>query len=269
MIHIILTLALMTSSILANAQESLSFGIVPQQSASRLAQLWGPIFKYLEKETGIKIHFETAPNIPTFEARLAVGKYDLSYMNPYHYVVFSKKPGYEAFSKARNKRIKGIIVVRKDSPIEQLDDLNHSTLAFPAPAAFAASILTRSALTQAAVNFTPKYVSSHDSVYRGVAKGIYLAGGGIIRTFSNMAPEIREQLKILWTSTGYTPHALAAHPRVETRKVKKIQQALIDMENNPRGNALQKKININGFELGKDADWNDVRLLNLSLIKLD
>jgi phosphonate transport system substrate-binding protein len=269
MIHIILTLALMTSSILANAQESLSFGIVPQQSASRLAQLWGPIFKYLEKETGIKIHFETAPNIPTFEARLAVGKYDFSYMNPYHYVVFSKKPGYEAFSKARNKRIKGIIVVRKDSPIEQLDDLNHSTLAFPAPAAFAASILTRSALTQAAVNFTPKYVSSHDSVYRGVAKGIYLAGGGIIRTFSNMAPEIREQLKILWTSTGYTPHALAAHPRVETRKVKKIQQALIDMENNPRGNALLKKVNINGFELGKDADWNDVRSLNLSLIKLD
>ncbi len=74
MIHIILTLALMTSSILANAQESLSFGIVPQKSASRLAQLWGPIFKYLGKETGIKIHFETAPNIPTFEGRLAVGK---------------------------------------------------------------------------------------------------------------------------------------------------------------------------------------------------
>ena len=41
MIHIILTLTLMTSSILANAQESLNFGIVPQQSASRLAQLWG------------------------------------------------------------------------------------------------------------------------------------------------------------------------------------------------------------------------------------
>jgi len=260
---------LISFSLSANAQESLSFGIVPQQSASKLAQLWGPIFKHVEKETGIEIRFSTAPDIPTFESRLAAGKYDLAYMNPYHYVVFSKNPGYNAFSKARDKSIRGIFVVRKDSEINELKSLNDSTLAFPAPAAFAASILTRAALVKNSVKFTPKYVSSHDSVYRTVAKGIYPSGGGVVRTFNNVAPEIRSQLKILWTSKGYTPHAIASHPRVDVSTVKVIQTALIEMEYQPSGKKLLQEIKIQGFEAGSDSDWNDVRSLGLNLINLD
>jgi phosphonate transport system substrate-binding protein len=187
-------------------------------------------------------------------------------MNPYHYVVFNQNPGYEALSKARDKSIKGILVVRKNTSINELKDLNNSTLAFPAPAAFAASILTRAALTQNGVKFTPKYVSSHDSVYRTVAKGIYPAGGGVIRTFKNVAPNIREQLKLLWTSEGYTPHAIASHPRVAKSTVKTIQRALVGMEHDENGKILLESIKLKGFEEARDEEWNDVRSLNLNLI---
>mgnify|MGYP003979987927 CR=1 FL=1 len=265
--HIVITVMLLTYSCVASAQDALSFGIVPQQSASKLVKLWGPIFKHIEKETGIKVRFETAPNIPTFEKRLAAGKYDFSYMNPYHYVVFSKTPGYRALSKARDKHIKGIMVVRKDSKVEALKDLDNSVLAFPAPAAFAASILSRAALTQDGVIFTPKYVSSHDSVYRTVAKGIYPAGGGVIRTFKNVAPEISNQLKIAWTSKGYTPHAIAVHPRINKTDADKIQTALVDMEHSIVGKKLLENIKIKGFEIATDDDWNDVRALNIALLK--
>jgi phosphonate transport system substrate-binding protein len=150
---------------------------------SKLASLWGPIFEHIQQKTGITVRFATAPNIPIFEKRLEAGEYDFAYMNPYHYVVFSKAPGYRALNKARDKKIKGIIVVRKDSKLNNLKDLNNNALAFPAPAAFAASILTRSAISAVGAEFTPKYVNSHDSVYCAVAKGIYPAGGGVLRTF--------------------------------------------------------------------------------------
>lgn len=266
---IILILFFISHSLTANAQESLNFGIVPQQSASKLAQLWSPVFKYVETETGIKLSFETAPDIPTFEKRLSEGKYDFAYMNPYHYVVFSNKPGYKALSKAKDKRIKGILVVRKDSVINNLTDLQQSSLAFPAPAAFAASILTRSALTEGGVAFTPRYVKSHDSVYRAVAKGIYPAGGGVMRTFKSVAPEIRDQLKVLWTSDGYTPHAVASHPRVAISTVEKIQKALIGMEYSSNGKKILEGLSIKGFEVGQNSEWDDVRSLNLSFIKFD
>ena len=83
-------------------------------------------------------------------------------MNPYHYVVASESPGYQAFAKVADKKIRGIFIVRKDSEISNLEGLSGATLAFPSPAAFAASILPRSELKNRGINFTPKYVNSHD-----------------------------------------------------------------------------------------------------------
>lgn len=211
--NIVIAFILLVYSCLADAEYTLNFGIVPQQSPSKLAKLWEPIFNHIAKETSIKIRFEIAPNIPIFEKILAAGKYDLAYMNPYHYAVFSKTLGYKALGKASDKRIKGIMVVLKKSKIN-IHDLDHSELTFPAPVALAASMLTRPAITQKDVLFTEKYVSSHDSVYCAVAKGIYPAGGGVMSTFDKTLPDIRKQLKIMWTSKGFTPHAIAANPRV-------------------------------------------------------
>ena len=120
--------------------DTYTFSIVPQQSASKLARLWTPILAYLSEQSGVTLQFATAKNIPTFEERLAASTYDFAYMNPYHYTVFHRAPGYHAFARQKDKKIKGIVVVRKDSHLDALDALEGSQLAFPSPAAFAASV---------------------------------------------------------------------------------------------------------------------------------
>jgi len=247
--------------------QSLTFGIVPQQSASKLARLWSPILRKLSQKSGYQLIFKTAPNIPIFEQRLAEGQYDIAYMNPYHFTLYGQKPGYKAFAKAKNHHIRGIIVIRADSPINQIEQLNNTTLAFPAPAAFAASVLTRTHLMAQQIQFIPKYVSSHDSVYRTVAKGLYPAGGGIIRTFNNIEPGIRQQLKIFWTSQGYTPHAFAAHPRLPNDVIVKLQSAMTHFAQSPDQQFLLNKINLSGFAPALSSDWDDVRALNIPLLK--
>lgn len=246
----------------------LTFGVVPQQSAGKLARNWGPILKYIEQNTGVALRFATAPSIPEFERRLAAGKYDISYMNPYHYTVFHESPGYQAFAKARGKRIKGIVVVLKDSPIENMQQLDGNEMAFPAPAAFAASVLPRAYLSQESIDIEAKYVSSHDSVYLSVARGLYPAGGGVVRTFNSIDPSVREQLKILWTTEPYTSHALAAHARVPKDVVRKIQGALVSLESNPEGVDLLKALSWRGVEPATDERWNDIRDLGLDLLDM-
>lgn len=243
-----------------------TFGLVPQQSASKLAQRWGPVLGYLGRTSGTDLRFRTAPNIPEFERRVAVGEYDFAYMNPYHYTVFSQEPGYRAFAKAEGKRIKGILVVRKDSAIEDPRALDGATLAFPAPAAFAASLLTRAYLTGEGIEFTPKYVSSHDSVYRAVVKGLYPAGGGVVRTLNSVEGDIRDELRILWTTDGFTPHAFAAHPRVPEDTVKRLAEAMLGMNQTEEGRALLAPLGIPGFEGAEDRDWDDVRGLGIDLL---
>jgi len=257
-------LSFLASSI--HSKETYTFGIVPQQSASKLVKLWGPILQKLSEESGVRIQFATAPDIPTFEQRLKQGMYDFSYMNPYHFTVFNEKPGYQALAKAKDKRIKGIIVVRKDSTISNLKQLENTDMAFPAPAAFAASILPRAHLAASGIKIRPQYVSSHDSVYLNVAKGIYSAGGGVMRTFNNMDQSTKDQLRILWITQGYTPHAIAAHPRVASETAEKIQKALLNLGNSADGEMLLKAIKLKGFISASNADWDDVRGLKINLL---
>ena len=154
------------------------FGVVPQQSSQKLAGKWGPICSYLSEKSGFRLRFTTAPDIPEFERRLLRGRYDFAYMNPYHYTVFSQKPGYLALAKQKDKQISGIIVVHKNSPYQDYRQLADQTIVFPSPAAFAASILPQTLFRNEGIPITPKYVKSHDSVYCNVAQGFFAAGGG-------------------------------------------------------------------------------------------
>ncbi|MBL8473267.1 MAG: phosphate/phosphite/phosphonate ABC transporter substrate-binding protein [Rhodocyclaceae bacterium] len=241
-----------------------SFAIVPQQAASELAESWVPLLAWLSAKSGVKLRFATAPAIPDFEQRLAQGGYDFAYMNPYHYTVFSQKSGYRALAKEQDRRIKGILVARKDSPVNSLKDLQGATLVFPSPAAFAASILPRGELHSQGIRFTAKYVSSHDSVYLNVAKGLYPAGGGIPRTLEMTDEVVRRDLKVLWTTKGYTPHAIAAHARVPAEVVEKVKSALLAMHADAEGRKLLAGIGFTGGVMAAaDADWNDVRSLNI------
>jgi len=237
-----------------------SFAIVPQQSAGKLARTWVPVLRYLSRKSGYKLRFETAKNIPTFEHNLGQQKFDFSYMNPYHYVV-NHKNGYDAIAKAKDTLIRGILVVRRESMIHSLDDLNTRSIAFPSPNAFAASMIPRVYLKKQQIAFKPSYVISHDSVYRNVASGIFPAGGGVLRTFELTAPEVRSKLRILWTSEGFTPHAFTAHRRVPREVVESVIKAMVSMKDDENGRKLLGILKIHGIEKASDLNWNDIRKL--------
>ena len=259
--------SLLASPTLRASERVYSFSVVPQQSATKLARTWVPLLQLLKMKTGVSLRFVTAPDIPIFESRLAAGEYDFAYMNPYHYTVYHQNPGYQAFAKQADKQIRGILVARQDSAYQAVEELEGQAIAFPAPAAFAATLLVRSYLNSRGVSYDPKFVSSHDSVYRAVAGKFAVAGGGIVRTLESVDPEVRAQLRVLWKSPGYTPHAFAAHPRVPASVVKQVQQALGELINYPEGIDVLKKINFKAIEKAGDSDWEDIRNLNIDAIK--
>jgi phosphonate transport system substrate-binding protein len=240
------------------------FGVVPQQAPSQILRNWKGFAKEMSKRTGWKWTVKTAPSIPEFEERCLDGQYDIAYMNPYHYTVFAQKPGYKAFARQKNKQIKGILVVRKDSPVETIAGLKDARVAFPSPAAFAASVVTRTYLRNEGIPVEVNYANSHDSVYANVANKIHEAGGGVMRTWNATSAEVRDQLEILWTSPAYTPHAFAHHPRLTDEEVKTLQKAVSDLEAEPRDSAVFDPIRFNGLTAGQDGDWDDVRALKIT-----
>ena len=244
----------------------ISVGVVPQQAPSDLARAWLPILASISKASGCTFRFATAPTIPEFENRVGKGEYDIAYMNPYHYTVFSASPGYQAFAREKDRRLKGLIVVARDGKIKDVADLTGREVAFPSPAAFAATIIPLAELKKAGIEVRPVYVASHDSVYLNVSRGFYPAGGGIVRTYNAIAPEVREKLAILWESKEYAPHAFAALPSLDPAVRDAFFNGMQALEQDDRGMAMLDVLRFKGVEAAVDRDWDSIRALNLQLL---
>ena len=240
-----------------------TFGIGPTQSATELAKRWTPIMQYLSEKSGVTLIFKSANDIPTFQQQMREGVYDLAYINPYNYLQDHQSTGYNAFAREKDGKLFGVLVVKKDGPVKNVEHLNGKTIAFPTPAAIAATWLPLAMLKDKGVQVTPQYVNSMDSVYRSVAKGLFPAGGGEMRTFGSIDPEVKNELQILWTSEALPPFAFEAHPRVSAKDVNKIQKAMVAMEKDSQGMALLKAINFKGIEIADDAEYNDMRKLHI------
>jgi len=272
-LHLSLWFCILTLQIIpaigAEKDKTLVFGIVPQESSSKLAEQWTPLMGYLTEHLGRTVRFATAPDIPTFEKRVLMGEYDIAYMNPYHYVEFSLTPGYRAIVREAGKQIHGIVVVNESSEFERLTDLDGQNIVFPAPAAFAATILVRAELESLGISYTPRFVSSHESVYLNVQRGFAPAGGGIERTLNSAQKEGLRGVRVLWRSKGFTPHAFAVHPELPESDASKLQNALLNLSSSERGRKLVEKVNLKPLTSANHADWDDVRGLGLNFIRLE
>ena len=216
---------------------ALTFGVVPQQSPLILIKSWAPVIEYLEKETGEKIELKIQNSIPKFEEVLYSGGYDIAYMNPYHYIVANEKKAYKAKLRA-DENLVGILVVNKNSTINNITDVKGKKFLFASANAFAATLLTKYELSKKYnINIEKNeqftYVNSHDSVYKGVARGVGDIGGGIERTFNALEDnEAKESLRILYKTQSYPSHPIAFNSSVSEDVQKKFINALMHMPKN-------------------------------------
>jgi len=226
---IILYIFSITNS-LADTQRVYNVGIVPQFETKRLHSIWRPVLDRLEIETGLKFKLLGSPSIPEFEKEFLAGKFDFAYMNPYHLSWSHETVGYRPLIRDHSKKLQGILVIRKDKPISDINQLDGKNVAFPAPNALGASLLLRAELhNKFNINIIPRYVKTHDSVYLNVVTKQTMAGGGVQKTLNRQKPAIREKLKILYKTQKVAPHPFSAHPRVDEKIVLQVQQAMLNL----------------------------------------
>lgn len=261
---LVLLLTPWTATPAQSSQKSFSFGVVPQESPTRLATVWTPLLSYLSHKTGYTFTFQTAKDISSFNKQFKDSAFDIAYINPFVYAT-DKSGNYKVFAKEKDIRLRGIIVTAKNSSYNTIVSLHNTTMAVPDPDSFAATLLPLTYLEKAGVSVTLKNARSHESVYRAVAKGFYPGGGGIIKTLEKADPAIQDQLQILWTSPPYTPHPFAAHARIPQEVVAKLLAAMSTMHLDPQGKAILEAIPLKGIESGEDREYDEIRALkNLS-----
>ena len=241
-----------------------SVGIVPQFETRRLHRIWRPLLDKLEEETGFKLVIKGSSSIPEFEKQLIAGEFDFAYMNPYHLIWSNENQNYIPLVRDHSRKLHGVLVVRKDSDLNEINKLDGKTLVFPAPNALGASLMMRAELkTLHNISFTPRYVKNHDSVYFNVILKQAAAGGGVQKTLNKQKPEIKDKLRVLYRTKKVSPHPFAAHGRVLKSDVEKVKAAFINMSNTEEGNKLLRKIPINKIGQATISDYSDLSNMGL------
>ncbi len=218
----------------ARAAQTFTVAVVPQFPAEEIFRDWTPVLKEVSRLTGLDLKLKTYASIPEFETAFLSGEPDFAYMNSYHAVMAKKAAGYTPILRDDATRLTGILVVRKDSPITRVQELEGATLAFPSPNAFGASLYIRALLTEEyKINFKPEYVTTHSNVYRHVVTGRVPAGGAIRKTLAEETPELQAQLRVLYETPSTYSHPIAAHPRVPAQAREAVLQAFLTLGANP------------------------------------
>jgi phosphonate transport system substrate-binding protein len=226
----------------AMAADEYSFAVVPQFEQRKLFTIWKPIIDELEKRTQLHLKLVTTLTIPEFERELGKGSFDFAYTNPYQIMREGSRHGYIPLVRDETPQ-RGILLVLKDSPIHKLDELNGKTLAVPSPNALGASLLLQADLEHLHhVKMKLLNAKSHSSVYLHVVNGLVDAGGGVEKTLQEQPPQIRDALRVLYTTRDFPSHPVSAHPRVPAEVQNKLRAALLELGTTPEGAALLAKV---------------------------
>lgn len=248
----------------AEQKKIYTIGIVPQFEIRHIRKIWSPILNEIEKNTGYKLKLIGSPTIPDFEKEFNAGNFDFAYMNPYHILLAKKSQGYIPLIRDNGRKLHGILVVRQDSGINSIKDLNGKKIAFPAPNALGASLLMRANLSnEYKVKFRPVYVKTHSSVYLNVVVKQTTAGGGVQKTLNQQRDNIKGALKILHRTPDVAPHPLAAHPRVPVEVREQIKNTFLLLGENVIGRSLLAKIPIKKVGEANMADYTQLKKFNL------
>ena len=222
-----------------------TFDVVPQFPAAKIYTTWSPLLQRIGQDAGLCFELRVSPSIPEFEQRFLKGESDFTFLNPYHAVLAYQKKKYQPLLADAQDLLTGILVVRSDNPIKNLNDLKGKNVSFPAPNSFAASLLIRAQLAKQKIDINPVFVKTHSNVYRSVINKDALAGGGVNNTLDNEAPEVRQQLRVLYETPAYTPHPIATHPSVSSEVRERFLKAMVKLTQDEEGQKLLDGINLN------------------------
>jgi phosphonate transport system substrate-binding protein len=248
----------------ANATENpYELGVLPYLPLTRIHELYGPVAGDLGAKLGRQVRLSSKADYRSFREELRRQTYDISFVQPFDYVDAHDRHGYLPVAR-RAERLDAVIVVREDSPLRAMKDLQGRTIANP-PMDAAVSFLTTLALRDAGID--PKtgvkrfYGKNHYACLQSVAIGAADACGmaeGALRTIESERPTTA-RFRILHQSASIPPALFVVHGRVAQKDRAIILRTILEWPNTEEGRKIIERGQFVPFVVANDAEYNVVR----------
>jgi phosphate/phosphite/phosphonate ABC transporter binding protein len=243
------------------------FGIHPLHNPQRLFAVFGPLMEYLSDNIpNTLFKLEASRNYAAYDKKLYAGKFHFSLPNPFQ-TINSLHKGYQVFGKmGDDNNFRGIILVRKDSGIKQLQDLKGKAISYPAPTALAATMMPQYYLQTHGINVMKdldnRYVGSQESSIMNVFFKQTAAASTWPPPWEALIkerPELAEQLEVKWQTPPLPNNGLVVRKDVNQLLTKQVKELLVHLHEHKQGQKILKRIGLSQFESADDLTYQPVK----------
>lgn len=243
-------------------QHEVRFGIHPLHNPLRLFERYGPIVDYLNQHiTDAHFVLEASRDYQEFESKLQSRSLDLALPNPYQTLI-ALRHNYKVFGKMGDDSIfRGLLLVRKDSGIENITQLRGNIISFPSATALAACMQPQHEMQRLGLPFgsyEASYVGSQESSIMNVLLGNSKAGGTWPTpwlAFQKEHPEQAGQLKVLLETPPLINNALVARDDFPAELLNQVSRLLFSLHEHAEGRKILAALPLEYFEAAEDEDY--------------
>jgi phosphonate transport system substrate-binding protein len=265
-------------------KNTLLIGLVPERNIFSQIKLYKPITDYLSTKIGVKVNLKVMTRYGNIVDNFVPLGLDGAFFGSFSYVLAHRKIGVEVLARPEgldgSSVYHGIIFVRRDSGIKNVRGMKGKRFAFVDEATTAGFLFPL-------VYFKKQGIQD----YRTYFKEVYFAGThkeaiyDVLNKRADIAAakntvyqalvgekgkRARLELKILTRSADVPENALAMKKDLEPSIRRAFQEALLNMHNDPVGQALLKNFGARKFVTTTEEEYEPViefaRELNLDLV---
>ena len=252
------------------AGAEIKLGLLPRLSAMEMNSMFTPLAEYLSRETGEKVSLVIPKDFEAFKAAVSAGQVDMGFSNPIIYVQLKKSsPALEPLGLASEKagtKFRGIIIARKDSGIEKVQDLKGKKIIFVDQDSAAGHVFQMLTLSKAGLDvhkdFTKlPYAKKHDNVAMAVFNKTADAGGIREDDLDKMKDKVDlSQIKIVAFTDYYPNWPLFSTGKMSKTVADKVRAALMKLKpNSAEAQQVAGPAKITGFAPVADKDYDMLR----------
>jgi phosphonate transport system substrate-binding protein len=228
-----------------------NFTVCPHDTAQNLPG-WFFLNTYLQRQTGMAIHFEPFDDFDTQRRAVLDGRMQIVYANPFDAALYARELGFLPLVRRASCCDEAYILARAECPITDLSETTggHCRLS-SATDKTAVHALGIGLLKQAGAcrdDFDIKLMGNYVSVVKALIKGDVDLGIVFDETYKGLSDLAKSQLKVLGaTGEGQTFHLFCVSPEL-AEKADELSSVLIGMQGDEKGQRCLQDLGFQGFE---------------------
>jgi phosphonate transport system substrate-binding protein len=243
------------------------FGVHPLHNPKKLFEVYQPMVDYINSQiSGAELKLEASRNYAAYDKKLFSGYFDLSLPNPYQTIIAAEK-GYDIFGKmSDDENFRGIFIVRKDSNLQKVSDINNHTVSYPAPTALAATMMPQHLLYLNGIDINKdiknSYVGSQESSIMNVYLKKTIAGSTWPPpwiTFQKDHPKIAKELEVKWETKPLLNNGLVAKKDFPKTLLEQISQIIFNLHTHKEGQNILSAMELTKYEKANYKTYDVVR----------